>query len=136
MVLLNFPKEELTFDIPKIDLNRRRWISYTREKEKRKGYSSKESQPLHFVLWGREPDLSHRATALLTPRKLLKILKAHREPLFPMVVRISLPLPLDDYDTLVVFGLLDKVWDFASISKHLHAMHLPQQLSPMKNWRK
>ncbi|RDX97887.1 hypothetical protein CR513_19288, partial [Mucuna pruriens] len=60
--------------------------------------------------------------------------RAHREPFFPMALRISSPLPLGNQSTLVMFGLLDKVGGFSSILEHIYTMHSPQQLSPMTNW--
>ncbi|RDX84982.1 hypothetical protein CR513_33882, partial [Mucuna pruriens] len=37
--------------------------------------------------------------------------RAYKEPLFSMAMRISLPLPLGNQSTLVVFGPLDKLRD-------------------------
>ncbi|RDX89648.1 hypothetical protein CR513_28602, partial [Mucuna pruriens] len=45
--------------------------------------------------------------------------RAHKEPLFPLAVRISSPLPLGDQSTLVVFGLLDEMWCFTKFKEKM-----------------
>ncbi|RDY01728.1 hypothetical protein CR513_14921, partial [Mucuna pruriens] len=93
-----------------------------KKKAKRKVHSSKESPP-PYILFSESykvlqkelvaKNLRDQPSSNYTSDPSKEIVesilrRAHREPLFPMVMKISSPLSLDDQSTLVMFGPLDE----------------------------